>query len=153
MAVVKKSALVMYSARQMFDLVNDVESYPEFLPWCGSTILLSRTEDKVCAELEVARLGVSQKFSTCNRMVPGVSMDIELVEGPFKHLKGGWVFKALREDACKVEHLLSLETADQLHDFMEFLLSTGKEAEAFRKACSSRLKRVSRMANGQISPR
>lgn len=93
----------MYSARQMFDLVNDVESYPEFLPWCSSTTLLSRTEDKVCAELEVARIGVSQKFTTCNRIVPGKYMDIQLVEGPFKHLRGAWEFKALRDDACKVE--------------------------------------------------
>ncbi|MCP3669097.1 MAG: type II toxin-antitoxin system RatA family toxin [Gammaproteobacteria bacterium] len=114
MAVVKKSALVMYSARQMFNLVNDVESYPEFLPWCSSTTLLSRSEDKVCAELEVSRLGVSQKFSTCNRMVSGESMNIELVEGPFKHLKGGWVFKALREDACKVELELDFDFSGKL---------------------------------------
>ncbi len=93
----------MYSARQMFDLVNDVESYPEFLPWCSSTTLLSRTEEQVCAELEVARIGVSQRFTTCNRFVPGKYMDIKLVEGPFKHLSGRWEFKALREDACKVE--------------------------------------------------
>ncbi len=114
MAVVKKSALVMYSARQMFNLVNDVESYPEFLPWCSSTTLLSRSEDKVCAELEVSRLGVSQKFSTCNRMVSGESMNIELVEGPFKHLRGDWVFKALREDACKVELELDFDFSGKL---------------------------------------
>ncbi len=104
----------MYSARQMFNLVNDVESYPEFLPWCSSTTLLSRTEDQVCAELEVARMGVSQRFSTCNRMVPGVSMDIELIDGPFKHLKGGWVFKTLREDACKVELELDFDFSGKL---------------------------------------
>lgn len=104
----------MYSARQMFDLVNDVESYPEFLPWCSSTTLLSRTEDKVCAELEMARMGVSQRFTTCNRIVPGKSMDIELVEGPFKHLKGGWVFSALREDACKVELELDFDFSGKL---------------------------------------
>ncbi len=114
MAVVKKSAWVMYSARQMFNLVNDVESYPEFLPWCSSTTLLSRSEDKVCAELEVSRLGVSQKFSTCNRMVSGEGMNIELVEGPFKHLRGDWVFKALREDACKVELELDFDFSGKL---------------------------------------
>ena len=104
----------MYSARQMFDLVNDVESYPEFLPWCSSTTLLSRTGDKVCAELEVARMGVNQKFVTCNRMVPGKHMDIELVEGPFKHLRGGWEFKALQEDACKVELELDFDFSGKL---------------------------------------
>ena len=114
MAVVKKSALVMYSARQMFDLVNDVESYPEFLPWCSSTTLLSRTEDQVCAELEVSRMGIHQRFSTCNKMVPGECMDIELVEGPFKHLHGGWKFKALREDASKVELELDFDFSGRL---------------------------------------
>ncbi len=104
----------MYSARQMFDLVNDVESYPEFLPWCSSTTLLSRTEDMVCAELEVTRIGISQRFSTCNRMVPGEYMEIELVEGPFKHLRGRWDFRALREDACKVELELDFDFSGKL---------------------------------------
>ena len=114
MAVVRKSALVMYSARQMFDLVNGVESYPEFLPWCSSTTLISRTEDQVCAELEVSRIGISQKFSTCNRIVPGEYMDIELVEGPFKHLRGRWDFIALREDACKVELELDFDFSGKM---------------------------------------
>ena len=114
MAVVKKSALVMYSARQMFDLVNDVESYPEFLPWCSSTTLLSRTEDQVCAELEVSRIGISQRFSTCNKMVAGEYMEIELVEGPFKHLRGRWDFSALREDASKVELELDFDFSGKL---------------------------------------
>jgi len=104
----------MHSARQMFDLVNDVESYPEFLPWCSSTALISRTENKVCAELEVSRMGVRQKFSTCNQMVPGEHMDIELVEGPFKHLVGRWEFKSLREDACKVELELDFDFSGKL---------------------------------------
>jgi len=114
LAVVKKSALVMHSARQMFDLVNDVESYPEFLPWCSSTTLISRTENKVCAELEVSRMGVRQKFATCNQVVPGEHMDIELVEGPFKHLVGRWEFKSLREDACKVELELDFDFSGKL---------------------------------------
>jgi ribosome-associated toxin RatA of RatAB toxin-antitoxin module len=114
LAVVNKSALVMYSARQMFDLVNDVESYPEFLPWCSSTTLLSRTDDQVCAELEVSRMGISQRFSTCNNMVPGKYMDIELVKGPFKHLTGRWEFNALREDASKVELELDFDFSGKL---------------------------------------
>ncbi len=104
----------MYSARQMFDLVNDVESYPEFLPWCSSTTLLSRTADMVCAELEVSRIGISQRFSTCNRMVPGEYMEIELVEGPFKHLRGRWDFRPLRADACKVELELDFDFSGKL---------------------------------------
>lgn len=114
MAVVNKSALVMYSARQMFDLVNDVESYPDFLPWCSSTTLLSRSKEKVCAELEVSRMGISQRFSTCNKMVPGKYMDIELVNGPFKHLTGRWEFIALREDASKVKLELDFDFSGKL---------------------------------------
>ncbi|MES9869309.1 MAG: type II toxin-antitoxin system RatA family toxin [Sedimenticola sp.] len=103
MPVVKKSALVAHSAGQMFELVNDVESYPQFLPWCHSGQLLSRDGDELCGQIEVARAGVRQKFSTCNRLHPYDRIEIRLKEGPFKQLKGEWRFTALREDACKVE--------------------------------------------------
>ncbi|MET0104743.1 MAG: type II toxin-antitoxin system RatA family toxin [Sedimenticola sp.] len=103
MPVVKKSALVAHSAGQMFELVNDVESYPQFLPWCHSGQLLSRDEEELCGQIEVARAGVRQKFSTCNRLHPYDRIEIRLKEGPFKQLKGEWRFTALREDACKVE--------------------------------------------------
>jgi ribosome-associated toxin RatA of RatAB toxin-antitoxin module len=112
--VVKKSALVLHTAEQMYELVCDVESYPEFLPWCRSTRLLSRTETEICGELEVARAGISQSFSTCNRLIPGQRMDIELMEGPFKKLRGGWIFTPLREDACKVELELDFEFSGKL---------------------------------------
>lgn len=103
MPVVNKSALVSHSARQMYDLINDVQAYPEFLPWCRSTRLISRDETKLCGELEVARVGIRQKFSTCNLLYPYERIEIRLLEGPFKHLQGEWRFTALREDACKVE--------------------------------------------------
>ncbi len=114
MPVVNKSALVRHSAVQMYDLVADFESYPQFLPWCRSTRLISRSEDRLCGELEVARLGISQRFSTCNRLLPGERMDIELNEGPFRKLRGGWVFTPLREDACKVELELDFEFSGKL---------------------------------------
>lgn len=114
MPVVKKSALVARSAEQMYELVNDVESYPQFLPWCRSTRLLSRDAERLCGELEVARAGVSQKFSTCNRLYPYERIDIELKEGPFRKLRGGWRFTALREDACKVELELDFEFSGRL---------------------------------------
>ncbi len=114
MPVVKKSALVLHSANQMYELVCDVESYPEFLPWCRSTRLLSRSENEICGELEVARAGISQTFSTCNRLTPGERMDIRLMEGPFKRLQGSWVFTPLREDASKVELELDFEFSGKL---------------------------------------
>lgn len=114
MPVVHKSALVAHSAEQMFDLVNDVESYPRFLPWCRSTELLSRNDEQLCGRLEVARAGISQKFSTCNRLHPFNRIEIALQEGPFKALHGEWRFTALREDACKVELELDFEFSGRL---------------------------------------
>lgn len=87
----------------MFELVNDVESYPQFLPWCHSGTLLSRTDTELCGEMEVARAGIRQRFSTCNTLHPYERIEINLKDGPFKQLTGEWRFTPLREDACKVE--------------------------------------------------
>ncbi|MEW8043087.1 MAG: type II toxin-antitoxin system RatA family toxin [gamma proteobacterium symbiont of Phacoides pectinatus] len=103
MPVVSKSALVAHSAAQMYELVNDVESYPQFLPWCNEGRLISRTETELCGEMEVARAGIRQRFSTCNRLYPFERIEINLKEGPFQELRGEWRFIPLREDACKVE--------------------------------------------------
>ena len=114
MPVVKKSALVTHTANQMYDLVNDVESYPEFLPWCRSTKLLSHNENEMCAELEVARVGIRQKFSTCNTLHPHERIDLRLKDGPFRNLQGSWRITPLREDACKVELELEFEFSGKL---------------------------------------
>ena len=114
MPVVKKSALVTHTANQMYDLVNDVESYPEFLPWCRSTTLLSHNEKEMCAELEVARIGIRQKFSTCNTLHPHERIDLRLKDGPFSNLQGSWRITPLREDACKVELELEFEFSGKL---------------------------------------
>jgi ribosome-associated toxin RatA of RatAB toxin-antitoxin module len=112
--IVKKSALVLHSAAEMYDLVADVESYPQFLPWCRSTRLISLDENRMCAELEVARTGIRQTFSTCNRLYPYERMDIDLQDGPFRQLTGGWRFTALKEDASKVELELNFEFSGKL---------------------------------------
>ncbi len=109
MAVVKKSALVQYSTEQMFRLVKDVEAYPDFLPWCRSTRLLKSTEQEICAEIVVSRLGIRQAFSTCNRFEVNKWMGLELQKGPFKRLRGDWKFLPLGEDACKIELDLDFE--------------------------------------------
>lgn len=116
MPVVKKTALVRHSAQEMFDLVADVEGYPKFLPWCHSTELLSRSDNELCGRIEVARLGVRQKFSTCNRIDPPNRMQIDLIDGPFRKLTGAWTFSALRADACKVELELEFEFSGRLID-------------------------------------
>lgn len=111
---VEKSALVPYPAEFMFRLVNDIESYPEFLPWCRSGTVLSHDEREVCAEIEVARAGIRQVFSTCNQLHPYERIELRLREGPFKRLEGTWRFRALREDACKVTLALEFEFSGRL---------------------------------------
>ena len=103
MPVVRKSALVPHSAVEMFNLVNDFQSYPQFLPWCRSSKVISQNEGELCGELEVARAGIRQSFSTCNQLFPYETIKISLKEGPFKELRGSWNFTPLRADACKVE--------------------------------------------------
>ncbi|MBV2093105.1 MAG: type II toxin-antitoxin system RatA family toxin [Candidatus Thiodiazotropha sp. (ex Ctena orbiculata)] len=116
MPVVKKSALVPHSAHEMFQLVCAFESYPEFLPWCSDSRLISRTPEELCGELEVSRVGIRQRFSTCNKLVTDERMDIQLREGPFQKLQGSWHFTPLKEDACKVELVLEFEFAGRLID-------------------------------------
>lgn len=98
----------------MYDLVSDFESYPEFLPWCSDSKLISRTETEICGELEVSRIGIKQRFSTCNVLLENQRMDIVLRDGPFKKLEGGWVFTPLKEDASKVELMLDFEFSHKL---------------------------------------
>jgi ribosome-associated toxin RatA of RatAB toxin-antitoxin module len=107
---------VAHSAAEMFELVKDVRSYPDFLPWCHSTRVLSDEPGRICGELVVARLGIRQTFSTCNRFEQGRWMDLELLDGPFRHLHGRWVFTSLREDACKVGLELEFEFSGALID-------------------------------------
>jgi ribosome-associated toxin RatA of RatAB toxin-antitoxin module len=102
MSTIRKSALVPYSAHEMFVLVADVESYSQFLPWCGGSRILSRDEDSVVAAIEIAYSGVHKTFTTINRMQTDKMIEMRLVEGPFKHLFGYWSFLALDERACKV---------------------------------------------------
>jgi len=113
---VTRSALVQHSAATMFSLVKDVESYPQFLPWCHSARILTEEEGRICAELVVARLGIRQTFSTCNRYGENQWMDLELMDGPFRHLHGRWAFTPLRDDACKVSLEMDFEFSGALID-------------------------------------
>ncbi|MCG6861331.1 MAG: type II toxin-antitoxin system RatA family toxin [Chromatiaceae bacterium] len=116
MPVVTKSALVTFSASQMFDLVANMEAYPEFLPWCVDAEILSREDNQICGRMEVARVGIHQSFTTCNRFKPAERMELKLVDGPFRKLQGAWSFRPLRADACKVELELDFEFSGKLID-------------------------------------
>jgi ribosome-associated toxin RatA of RatAB toxin-antitoxin module len=109
MAQVKRSALVMYSSEQMFKLVNDVESYPEFLPGCVEGKVLEHSAQQMVAEVGVSKAGIHKTFTTRNILTPYNSIDMELVSGPFRMLRGIWRFNALDEKACKIELDLEFE--------------------------------------------
>jgi len=114
MADVHKTVLVAHSAEQMFSLVDEAERYPEFLPWCGRVDLKWRNEASTSATLHIDYHGLTQNFTTENAKVFPVSMDIRLVDGPFRHLEGFWYFVALAPDACKIEFRLHYEFASPL---------------------------------------
>jgi ribosome-associated toxin RatA of RatAB toxin-antitoxin module len=106
---VSRSALVPYSAQQMYVLVEDVESYPDFLPWCGGAVLHWRDGDVLEGSVEMHLAGLRRSFRTRNRMREYEAIDLELVEGPFSHLNGGWHFKALDHLGCKVSLAVEFE--------------------------------------------
>ncbi len=114
MAVVQKSVLLPFSADQMFALVDAIEDYPKFLPWCGSAEIRERDGDKVIATLTINYHGVRQSFSTANINTPPTAISMSLLEGPFKQLNGQWRFKPLRTDACKIEFELHYEFSSKL---------------------------------------
>ncbi len=114
MATVQKTVLMGYSAEQMYALVDRVEDYPQFLPWCSGVEVLHRDENKVVAKLSIHYHGVKQSFTTENTNVHPISMKMKLVEGPFKHLDGTWTFRSLRSDACKIEFDLHYEFSSKL---------------------------------------
>lgn len=114
--IIKRSALVAYTARQMFELVNSIEEYPRFLPWCKETHVLSRTEKMVEATIEIAWAGIHKSFTTRNHLYPDARMDITLVKGPFRHLEGKWSFIAIGEHGSKVNLDLEFELTGHLLD-------------------------------------
>ncbi|SDZ99809.1 type II toxin-antitoxin system RatA family toxin [Microbulbifer marinus] len=114
MTEIERSALVMHSAEQMFDLVNDVASYPEFLPGCRDAEVLYSDEHVLEARLELSRAGIHQSFITRNQLERPLHMTLTLVDGPFKEFTGHWDFVPLAVDACKVRFSLSFSLKNRL---------------------------------------
>jgi len=114
MQKVRKSVLVPYAAAEMFALVDDVETYPQFLPWCGGAKVLERHEGGKTARIDIDYHGVKAHFTTDNANLPPDKIVITLKDGPFKHLHGEWRFRALAEDASKVEFELAYEFTTHL---------------------------------------
>ena len=102
MSTVEKTALVPYSAAQMFALVDDIDRYPEFLPWCSDASVDRRSDATIIATLHIDYRGIKQSFTTENSVDQNVEIHMRLVEGPFSRLDGLWRFQTLSASACKV---------------------------------------------------
>lgn len=140
MREVDRSALVNFSARAMFDLVNDVARYSEFLPWCRSSEVLEESQDEMLARIEIARGGLNRSFTTRNALTAPERIEIKLVDGPFRHLRGAWQFKELSEDACKVSLHLEFQFSNRV---MEMMLGP-----IFNQICESMLDAFVKRAHG-----
>ena len=103
-----------YSTEQMFRLVDDIDHYPDFLPWCKSAEVIERKSESVEARLDIATSGFSKSFTTLNRLNATETIVMELVEGPFKHLKGTWMFETLGTEGSKVSLDMSFEFSSKL---------------------------------------
>ena len=114
MKKISRTALLPYSAQQVFDLVNDVVSYPQFLPWCGGSEVVSESNSEMVAKVTIAKAGIKQTFETRNHLVPGQRIQMNLVDGPFKSLRGVWEFKVLDVDACKIQFEVEFEVKSGL---------------------------------------
>jgi ribosome-associated toxin RatA of RatAB toxin-antitoxin module len=98
----------------MFELVDDVDAYSDFLPWCRSSRVLRRSEDEVMARIELAKGSIRRSFTTCNRRQKNKMIEVRLVEGPFRRLEGFWRFDEVGETGCRVTLDLDFEFANRL---------------------------------------
>lgn len=106
MAEIEKTVLVSYSAEKMFNLVDDVAKYPEFLPWCDGTTVVHLSETVTHATVNINYHHVKHSFSTENKRNPPLLIEMNLLNGPFEHLDGHWRFIPLSDEACKIEFRL-----------------------------------------------
>jgi ribosome-associated toxin RatA of RatAB toxin-antitoxin module len=137
MTTITRSSLVLFSADQMFDLVNDVEAYSTFLPWCRNSQVISKSKDEIVATLDLAKGGVHHVFTTRNKLIHSESINIELVDGPFQHLEGRWQFIMIGDNqGCRVQLDMDFEFSNRIISMALgpiFTQISGSLVEAFCK--------------------
>lgn len=111
---IERSALVGYAPRRMFDLVRDVNSYPQFLSWCSDASVTEESGETQVATLEISLAGLKQRFTTRNTLAPPSRIGMELESGPFRHLDGAWTFDPVGEDGCRVTLRLTFAVASRV---------------------------------------
>lgn len=117
MPQIERTTLVPYSCQQMFDLVNDIPSYPEFVPGCVDANILNQKDGQIDAELVISKAGIQQRFATRNHLTAPHRIDMGLLKGPFKSLSGGWTFETMDENACKISFKLDFEFSSRMLQF------------------------------------
>ena len=148
MPQIERSALVPHAAVEVFDIIMDLERYPEFLPWCDQAQVLATETDSVVAALRVSAKGISESFTTRNRAVPHERIELELVQGPFGRLAGVWQLQALGEGSdtvgCRVSLSLDFEFAGALRLLGRPLANRlGKAADTILDAFCARAAQLS----------
>jgi ribosome-associated toxin RatA of RatAB toxin-antitoxin module len=114
MPTISRSALVMHSAKEMYQLINDVLSYPQFVPDCGDSKILEQSDKFMTAALLVKKGGMSKWFTTQNTLIEDEQVILTLIDGPFKFLKGSWLLTPLSEEACKIHFELDYEFSNKV---------------------------------------
>lgn len=112
MKSITRSAIVEHAAAEMYALVDDIESYPRFLPWCLEA-RVQQSGARKQATLTVGLSGIRQTFTTENQNQPGRAIDLRLVEGPFRQFSAAWRFTALSERACQIEYSMRYQFASR----------------------------------------
>ena len=141
METIKRSSLIAYSAEKMYQLIDDIEKYPEFVPYCKGAEIISREDNSVTATLQVSKSGLAKSFTTKNTLTPFTQIQMQLVNGPFKYLSGGWHFQALSDEACKVELELEYEFSNKLAS-MAFAKIFNQLVQSMMTAFTERAKAV-----------
>lgn len=117
MTIINRSAIVPHTAEEMYQLVNAIETYPEFIPWCKATEVHSRDEDEIRATMHFEGGGFQKAFTTCNRLQKNKMIEMRLIHGPFKQLEGFWRFEEVDNDSCVVKLDLEFELANKILGF------------------------------------
>lgn len=134
MREVKRSALVAQPPSRLFALINDIESYPRFLPWCTHARVQSRTEREIVATIGVKKGPLHGEFTTRNELEPDKRILMHLVSGPFKMLEGQWLLTPIGPDGCRVELSMRFAFKSSLSAIMfehKFAETVGSLVEAF----------------------
>jgi len=114
MTTINRSALVPFSSAQMYALVNDIEAYPDFLPWCSGSRILQQSEVEIEATVELSKGQLHKAFTTRNRLIKDKEIEMQLVEGPFKRLQGYWHFSDIEQLGCKISMEMEFEFSSKM---------------------------------------